>query len=110
MDSAYASQTERRSVWGWLKTGRGDAACGRRRHMPASQREMRAQTELSATEHETHLALLFVHVDATICHSWSPDVCGRMTLIPRGTLSAHVRVTGGGEAGSVRLPSLHPET
>src|SRR5215467_8225952 len=49
---------------------------------------------LSATEHETHLALLFVHVDATICHSWSPDGCGRMPLSPCGTRSAHIRVTG----------------
>ena len=55
---------------------------------PTSHRGIRAQTGLAATEHETHLALLFVHVDATICHSWSPDVCCRMTLSPRGTLRA----------------------
>src|SRR5262249_21370529 len=88
------------------------------------------------TEHETPLALLFVHVDATICHRWPPVGCGRMPLSPRGTRSAHIRVTGccvaalcsarhayaldptgwgrgiptGGAAGSVRLPGPHPET
>ena len=32
----------------------------------------RAQTAVSATEHETPLALLFVHIDANIFQGWSP--------------------------------------
>jgi hypothetical protein len=104
--------------------------------MPASPREIRAQTRLAATAHATHVAVLLVHVDATIFPGWSPDVCGSMTLRPRGTLSAHTSgcpavvsplssqpvmhtrlalLDGGGtptegEAGSVRLPGPPPET
>jgi hypothetical protein len=38
----------------------------------ADHARRRAQTAVSATEHETHLALLFVHIDANIFQGWSP--------------------------------------